>query len=69
MQFYEPEHGSGDASNIREYGFAFIETDAENALDSEISQKNQQRQISDIEFNEEESTLRREMEIFIKNRG
>lgn len=50
VQFYEPEHGSGEVCNIKEYRFAFIETDAQNAAESEISQKNQQRQISNIEL-------------------
>lgn len=52
VQFYEPEHGSGEVCNIQEYGFAFIETDAQNAAGSEILQGNQQRQISSIEVSE-----------------
>ncbi|MEY0650515.1 hypothetical protein [Providencia manganoxydans] len=58
MQFYEPERCSGEVCNIEEYGFAFIETDVQNAAGSEISQGRQQRQISRIELNEQESELR-----------
>ena len=41
VQFYEPEHGSREVCNIKEYGFAFVETDAQNAAGSEISQGRQ----------------------------
>ncbi|WP_438871036.1 replication endonuclease, partial [Providencia stuartii] len=69
VQFYEPEHCSGEVCNIEEYGFAFIETDAQNAAGSEISQGRQQRQVSRIELNEEESELRPEICSFMQKTG
>lgn len=69
VQFYEPEHGSGEVCNIKEYGFAFIETDAQNAAESEISQGKKQRQISRIELNKEEIELRPEIDSFIQKTG
>ncbi|MBV2189009.1 replication endonuclease [Providencia rettgeri] len=69
VQFYEPEHGSGEVCNIQEYGFAFVETDAENVAGSEISQDRQQRQVSTIESNENESTLLPEVDNFMQKTG
>ncbi|MDQ5989801.1 Bacteriophage replication gene A protein (GPA) [Acinetobacter baumannii] len=69
VQFYEPERCSGEVCNIEEYGFAFIETDAQNAAGSEISQGRQQRQVSRIELNEEESELRPEICSFMQKTG
>ncbi|RFT11878.1 replication endonuclease [Providencia rettgeri] len=69
VQFYEPEHGSGEVCNIQEYGFAFVETEAENAAGSGILQGEQQRQISRIELNEEEIELRLEIDSFMQKTG
>ncbi|MCX9115986.1 replication endonuclease [Providencia rettgeri] len=69
VQFYEPEHGSGEVCNIKEYGFAFIETDAENAVGSEISQGKQQRQVSKIELSESDEKIRSEIVTFTNEVG
>ncbi|MCL0002450.1 replication endonuclease [Providencia rettgeri] len=69
VQFYEPEHGSGEVCNIQEYGFAFIETDAQNAVRSDMSRGKQQRQVSRIELIEEESKLRPEIDSFMQKTG
>ncbi|MEQ5732019.1 replication endonuclease, partial [Providencia alcalifaciens] len=69
VQFYEPEHGSGEVCNIREYGFAFIETDAQNATESEILQRNQQRQISNIEVSEIDKEIQSEIINFANEVG
>ncbi|MFD1091803.1 hypothetical protein [Providencia vermicola] len=69
MQFYEPEHGSGEVCNIQEYGFAFIETDAQNATESGISQGNQQRQISNIEVSEVDKEIQSEIINFANEVG
>lgn len=61
VQFYEPEHGSGEVCNIQEYGFAFIETDAQNAVGSGILQGEQQRQVSNVEFSEVDKEIRSEI--------
>ncbi|MGC6017290.1 replication endonuclease [Providencia rettgeri] len=69
VQFYEPEHGSGEVCNIKEYGFAFIETDAQNATESEILQRNQQRQISNIEVSEVDKEIQSEIINFANEVG
>ncbi|WP_272691664.1 MULTISPECIES: replication endonuclease [Providencia] len=69
VQFYEPEHGSGEVCNIKEYGFAFIETNAQNATESEISQGNQQRQISNIEVSEVDKEIQSEIINFANEVG
>ncbi|NHN51420.1 replication endonuclease [Providencia rettgeri] len=69
VQFYEPEHGSGEVCNIKEYGFAFIETDAQNAAESEISQGQQRRQVSRIELNEEGNALKPEIDCLMQKTG
>lgn len=69
VQFYEPEHGSGEVCNIKEYGFAFIETDAQNAAESEVSQENQQRQISNIEISEIDKEIQSEIVAFANEVG
>lgn len=69
VQFYEPEQGSGEVCNIKEYGFAFIETDANNAAGSEISQGNQQRQISKIELSESDKEIQSEIVTFANEVG
>ncbi|MGL5953662.1 MAG: replication endonuclease [Providencia rustigianii] len=69
VQFYEPEHGSGEVCNIKEYGFAFIETDAENAVGSEISQGKQQRQVSKIELSESDEKIQSEIVTFANEVG
>ncbi|WP_432652730.1 replication endonuclease [Providencia vermicola] len=69
VQFYEPEHGSGEVCNIQEYGFAFIETDAQNDTESGISQGNQQRQISNIEVSEVDKEIKSEIINFANEVG
>ncbi|EJD6401156.1 replication endonuclease [Providencia rettgeri] len=69
VQFYEPEHGSGEVCNIKEYGFAFIETNAQNATESEISQGNQQRQISNIKVSEVDKEIQSEIINFANEVG
>ncbi|SUC33565.1 Bacteriophage replication gene A protein (GPA) [Providencia rettgeri] len=69
VQFYEPEHGSGEVCNIKEYGFAFIETNAQNAAESEISHENQQRQISNIELSESDKGTQSEIVTFANEVG
>ncbi|MCB6146302.1 hypothetical protein LHK12_18595 [Providencia rettgeri] len=69
MQFYEPEQGSGEVCNIKEYGFAFIEKDANNAAGSEISQGKQQRQISSIEVSEVDKEIQSEIINFANEVG
>lgn len=69
VQFYEPEHGSGEVCNIKEYGFAFIETDAQNATESQISQENKQRQISNIEVSEVDKEIQSEIINFANEVG
>ncbi|WP_272665090.1 replication endonuclease [Providencia sp. PROV174] len=64
VQFYEPEHGSGEVCNIKEYGFAFVEKEAENVLGREILQEKQQRQISKIELNESDKEIQSEIVTF-----
>ncbi|SUC35264.1 Bacteriophage replication gene A protein (GPA) [Providencia rustigianii] len=69
VQFYEPELGSGEVCNIKEYGFAFIETDPDNAIGSEISQGRQQRQISNIELIESDKEVQSEIVTFANEVG
>ncbi|MEQ5732018.1 replication endonuclease, partial [Providencia alcalifaciens] len=69
VQFYEPEHGSGEVCNIKEYGFAFIEMNAQNAAESEISLENQQRQISNIELSEGDKEIQSEIINFANEVG
>ncbi len=69
VQFYEIEQGSGEACNIKEYGFVFIEKDANNAEGSKISQGNQQRQISKIEVSEGDKEIQSEIVTFAKEVG
>ena len=69
VQFYEPEQVSREMCNIKEYGFAFIETDANNAAGSEISQGKQQRQISSIEVSEVDKEIQSEIINFANEVG
>ncbi len=69
VQFYEPEHGSGEVCNIQEYGFAFIETDEQNAAESEISRGKQQRQVSNIELSESDKEIQSEIINFANEVG
>ncbi len=69
VQFYEPELGSREVCNIKEYGFAFIETDPDNAIGSEISQGKQQRQISNIELGESDNEIQSEIVTFANEVG
>ncbi|WP_272656291.1 MULTISPECIES: replication endonuclease [unclassified Providencia] len=69
VQFYEPEHGSGEVCNIKEYGFAFIETDAQNAVGIEISQGKQQRQVSNIELSEGDKEIQSKIIAFANEVG
>ncbi|WP_272673780.1 replication endonuclease [Providencia sp. PROV169] len=69
VQIYEPEQGSGEVCNIKEYGFAFIEKDANNAAGCEISQGNHQRQISNIEVSEVDKEIQSEIINFANEVG
>lgn len=69
VQFYEPERCSGEVCNIEEYGFAFIETDAQNAAGSELSQSRQQRQVSRIELNESDKEIQSKIVTFANEVG
>ncbi|MGJ3352092.1 replication endonuclease [Providencia sp. Je.9.19] len=69
VQFYAPELGSREVCNIKEYGFAFIETDPDNAIGSEITQGKQQRQISKIELSESDKEIQSEIVTFANEVG
>ncbi|HGN1704820.1 TPA: replication endonuclease [Providencia rettgeri] len=69
VQFYEPEQGSGEVCNIQEYGFAFVETEAENKAGSEISQGKQQRQVSNIELSEGDKEIQSKIIAFANEVG
>ncbi|WP_404824045.1 replication endonuclease [Providencia stuartii] len=69
VQFYEPERCSGEVCSIEEYGFAFIETDAQNAAGAKISQGRQQRQVSRIELNEGDKEIQSKIVTFANEVG